>query len=72
MEQKIMLWQGIALSGIAAATTIILFVLKSAIKIRQEVKKFLELKRTDSVSTALKNTRISKADAKRMKLTGAD
>jgi len=68
MEQKIMLWQGLIIGGVAAVTTVILAVIQSIIKIRAEINKFKTIQKNDSREKALAHTRLSVEDVKKRKI----
>jgi len=68
MEQKIMLWQGLIIGGIGAATTVIIVVIQAWAKIRAEISKFKSIQKSDGTEVALKATRLTHADVKKRKI----
>jgi hypothetical protein len=68
MNEKIMLWQGYILYGLGAATAVVIAVIQAYFRIRAEIAKFREIRKSDGVETALRMTRLTKADVNKRKL----
>ena len=66
---KLLEWQGLIMAGIGVATGIAIALIRAAVLVRAEVRKFIDIQNRDSTSAALNGTRLSRDDAKKRNLT---